>query len=1331
MLIREVTRWTAGARAVPNLVSPDRDPWSRVRQARPIKRMPVFVRAACATVFIIIILAHATLCFGATSSAPADRQVKRVLALYAFDREEDFYVPLDEAFRSHLISQVPNRLEFYTEYLELARFSDPKHAQTLVEMLRQKFSDKRPDLIVVSHAALLFLLGTREDFFRGIPIVTFFDESNAKEVAAIQELSSKPEITGVITKENPKLTLDLALRVQPDTKNVVVVIGSSWTERSWLAELQRNLSGYAPGIAVSYLTGLTMAEVRKQLAVVPPHTIIFFSSLYQDSAGQSFGADEEVDLIASAARAPVYGRYLPELDHGFFGGYMSDPAQVGTALAGITARVLSGERPTAIPMVVDSSAGPTVDWRQLHRWGIDEKRVPAGTRILHREPSPWERYRNYITIAISLFLVEALLIVVLFLERMRRRRAETRLLNEKTFIDALIEAMPGALNVLDENLNAVRWNRSLEKIARFQIGSGALVNVAEGSKDLARQTLRKLAVGGTAEAEIEVLSKGEKTLPFYYNVRRVKLGDKTYFIAAGIDISERKQAEEQLRLSEQRFSSAFEHAPIGIALTAPDGRYIKVNRALCDMLGYTADELQRKTWQEITYPDDIEADWNRSCQILEGKSSAYQMREKRYLSKSGNIVWASVSVSLVRNNMRQPEYFIVQALDITERKRIEGAVRGIVEGIRVETGTDFFSSMALQLCKATDADHTLIGKFINDGEPAVSSLGMCINRTIAENITYKLTGTPCDGVRNKGACSYLSGLADLFPDHVMLRELRGQAYVGVPLLDSQRRVVGVMFTMFSAPLADSRFVESVLQVFSKWTAAEIERSQAEERFSKAFQSSPEGCAIATLQGGQFIDCNDAFLQMMGYSRSEVIGNTAAALRVWIDPEERSALIKKLAEGGRAREEAVKFRTKSGKVLDIRMSAEVIYLQNEACLLGLARDVTEQNALEEQFRQAQKMEALGRLAGGMAHDFNNLLGVVIGYSELLLATGSPNAPAIKKIEAIKHAAQRAASLTARLLAYSRRQPTQPRILKLNSVVAENESMLRQLVGEDIKLVTIQDPNLGHVRADANQLVQVVMNLAINARDAMSGRGTLTIEIANVSMGADSSSLVQPGDYVKLALSDTGTGMDEATRARIFEPFFTTKPPGQGTGLGLATVYSIVEQNGGAILVDTRLGVGTTFEIYLPRTDQPATPEVELAPGKEIPGSATVLLVEDEVALRIVIDEMLRHEGYRVMAVGNGLDALRIAERHEGPIHLLITDVIMPAMSGPELAQALAVTRPDTRVLFISGYTADRLAHYPKLDSDVSLLRKPFKLNDLAHKVHDLLSQGSQAQPQRTG
>jgi signal transduction histidine kinase len=390
----------------------------------------------------------------------------------------------------------------------------------------------------------------------------------------------------------------------------------------------------------------------------------------------------------------------------------------------------------------------------------------------------------------------------------------------------------------------------------------------------------------------------------------------------------------------------------------------------------------------------------------------------------------------------------------------------------------------------------------------------------------------------------------------------------------------------------------------------------------------------------------------------------------------------------------------------------------ALAVGIERKRTE-DALrqsEEQLRQAQKMEAVGRLAGGIAHDFNNLLTVITSYTDLLLEDLDPGDPIREDVGQIRKAAEGAAALTRQLLAFSRQQALAPRVLSLKTSIASAEPLLERLIGEDVHLTTSVAPDLGAVKADPGQLEQVIINLAVNARDAMPTGGRLTIEAANV----------EGGRYVMLALSDTGIGMDEETKSRIFEPFFTTKAAGKGTGLGLATVYGIVKQSGGFIGVQSELGRGTTFQVYLPRVDEPA--ETDTA-GAALPeprgGSETVLVVEDEPPVRIVTRQVLERYGYAVLEAPDGETALHLAAKHHGPIHLLLTDVVMPGLSGRQLAEQLGRLRPAIKVLYASGYAENALAHHGIPESGISYLRKPFAPETLARRVRDVLdsSRGS--------
>ena len=509
-----------------------------------------------------------------------------------------------------------------------------------------------------------------------------------------------------------------------------------------------------------------------------------------------------------------------------------------------------------------------------------------------------------------------------------------------------------------------------------------------------------------------------------------------------------------------------------------------------------------------------------------------------------------------------------------------------------------------------------------------------------------------------------------------------------------------------------------------------ERKQAEQALrdsEEQYRSLVQGVRdviFALSPDGIIASLNPAFETITGSPRSAWLGKPFDGLVHAEDLPLALELLGRVVRGEPRPTAQFRIHTSKGDYRVVEFSATAQLRDDRLIgILGIGRDVTERVQLEQQLRQAQKMEAVGRLAGGIAHDFNNILTAITGYADLLLEDLAAKDPRRQDAEEIRKASDRAAGLTRQLLAFSRQQVLQPRVVDLNALVSELEKMLRRLLGEDVTLATALAPTLGRVRTDPGQLEQVIMNLAVNARDAMPTGGRLTIETADVEFDAAFAGdhyPAQPGEYVMLAVTDTGSGMDAETQVHLFEPFFTTKEKGKGTGLGLATVYGIVKQSGGFIWVYSELGVGSTFKIYLPRVEAAAEPpSSRAAPAPVARGTETVLVAEDEAPVRAVARQTLERYGYRVLEAPSAEAALDVAQRYSGPIHLLLTDVIMPGLSGRDLAVRLATLRPETRVIYMSGYTDDAITRHGVLEPGFVFVQKPFTPDRLARAVREVL------------
>jgi PAS domain S-box-containing protein len=516
--------------------------------------------------------------------------------------------------------------------------------------------------------------------------------------------------------------------------------------------------------------------------------------------------------------------------------------------------------------------------------------------------------------------------------------------------------------------------------------------------------------------------------------------------------------------------------------------------------------------------------------------------------------------------------------------------------------------------------------------------------------------------------------------------------------------------------------------------ASRELEASEERYRLLFEASPLPMWVFDVDTLAFLAVNGAALRHYGYTREEFAKMTLSDIR----PEEDLHALKEhvgalppIDEGS-----AWRHRKKDGSVIYVDIKAHDLLFEGRRARLILSNDVTSRHKAEEaraqaeaalarteaQLRHSQKLEAVGRLAGGVAHDFNNLLSVILSYSALILADLAPEDPMRGEVAEIEAAGKRAAELTRQLLAFGRRQMLQPRVVDPAQIVTGMERMLRRLIGEDVDLTLHRDPGAGSVKVDPGQLEQVVMNLVVNARDAMPRGGRLTIETANVELDeryAAEHVGVVPGPYVVLSVTDTGTGMDEATQARIFEPYFTTKEVGKGSGLGLSMVFGIVQQSGGNIWVYSEPERGTTFRIYLPRAEEALSASLAPAPPPVLRGTETVLLVEDDERVRNAVRTSLERYGYEVLVARDDRHAAQIAQERRRPIHVLLTDVIMPRVSGPELAEKLTATRPEMKVVYMSGYTNQAIIQHGTLGAEIDFVQKPVIPAALARKVREVL------------
>ena len=774
------------------------------------------------------------------------------------------------------------------------------------------------------------------------------------------------------------------------------------------------------------------------------------------------------------------------------------------------------------------------------------------------------------------------------------------------------------------------------------------------------------------------------------------------------DITERKQAESDLKDSEQRFRTLFEQSPIGIDLVASDGRSMFVNQALKNLLGYSEQEICGQPFIGWTHPDDVESSLQLVQLVRNGKTDRMSL-EKRYIRKDGGIIWARTAVAAVRDKSGGLNYFIAMVEDISEEKRAEE---------RLHDSETRYRNLFM---------HSPDAIFLNQND-RVTLVNKACQKLFGAKNEQELTGKPIYDLFHTDFHSVIEA---------RIRKMRESSDMVPPIEEKILRLDGsiVDVEVLAAPFPAGEFnaIHVILRDITARKKTEAILKEGKEQLRLFIEHSPVALAMfdhkmhyIAVSRRWMVDYRLGDMNIIGRSHYDIFPEI---------PDRWKEIHRRGLSGEASQDNEDAFNRIDGTMQWLRWEVHPWYRADGAVggIVVFTEDITaskaseeEHDKLREQLTQAQKMESIGRLAGGVSHDLNNLLSPILGYSEMLLDDLNPTDIRRESVNQIQQAGFRARDLVRQLLAFSRKQTLIVQPVNLNSVITGFEKLLRRTIPEDIEIRLNLSPDIKPVMADPGQIEQVIMNLAVNAADAMPDGGRLMMETGITELDLSYTALypdLEPGHYVMLAISDTGSGMDKETCSCIFEPFFSTKGE-QGTGLGLSTVFGIIKQHSGNIWVYSEPGKGTTFKIYLPVADKGRAEMNQ--DQKNVPvlkGSETILLVEDDEQVRHLARSILVRQGFKVLLPKSSNEALDMANSQDVPIHLLLTDVVMPEINGRELYEMAAVKHPGLKVLYMSGYTDNVIAHRGVLDAGVHFIQKPFTVQSLAAKVREVLNQES--------
>lgn len=885
-----------------------------------------------------------------------------------------------------------------------------------------------------------------------------------------------------------------------------------------------------------------------------------------------------------------------------------------------------------------------------------------------------------------------------------RKNVEEELNAGKASLDALIENTQDCIWSIDRKFIVTAINTVFRDLylktfnIKINVGDDILKAAPAFLRSVWRKRYRRALNGENFSVE-ERFTVGQQDIDVEIFFNPIRQGSKITGVSVSArDITERKKFVKELRESENRFRTVVENvSSIAIHGYDADQRVVFWNPACEQFFGYKREEALGQNMGDLILTPELKSVVSNRVDSLLHNNTSIQPQEMVFRRKDGKFIHVLSGNVVLKSDSGEEIYYFLD-IDLTSLKQTEAALKESEEKYRLlaETALDII------------VVHDLNGDFIYMNKSGLQATGIKPGELREKN------------VKDLIAPIHLEKMYDNWfrrikkEDHVFLFETEM----------TDRQGINVPIEISSSLITRNGAASNVLLVIRD--ISERKRVQSEmNMLAHAIKSIGE-CVSVTDMEDKIIFVNDAFLNTYDYRREELIGQPIEMVRSRKNPPRVIKQILPETLKGGWQGELINKRS-NGEEFFIYLSTSIIRDEtNEpVALIGVSRDISEHKKLEQQFRQAQKMEAVGRLAGGVAHDFNNLLTIIKGYSELLLSRLTEDNMLRNYVLQIDKAGERAGALTRQLLAFSRKQILQPRVINLNMLIHDMKNMLQRLIGEDLELVTLLDKDLGNVQADPVQIQQLVMNMVINGRDAINGNGKIIIETENKLLDADyiqKRSMVKSGNYIMLAISDSGVGIAKEMQDYIFEPFFTTKDEGKGTGLGLATVYGIVKQSDGYIWVYSEPGMGTTFKVYLPRIDDPAEPlTMEEEQDEVVAGSETVLVVEDEDNVRSLICAALHKHGYRILEAPHGGIALSLCEEYKKPIDLVITDIVMPHMSGGEFVQNMSVVHPEAKVLYISGYTSSAIIQKGLLGTEAPFLQKPFTPTQLLKKIRSMLDE----------